>query len=321
MLVSAEASVVKNAGSHFYLSPLPKWQAFPAVLRGRIRLKGIDATNPIAVGDRVRYEVELSEGEDISDISLDRPAQIIEILSRKNYLIRRSSNLSKQSHIIAANIDMVYVVVSLYFPQLKLPFLDRILLTCQVYDLPVTIVLNKIDLYKEQAKDYVEDFKKIYSSASYPIIECSAHTGEGLDLLRESSRSKLCLFTGESGVGKSSLIKALDPSQELKIAKISKSHLRGKHTTSLYEMYRLDYGAYIVDSPGIRAFGLVDIAKEEIALHFPEMFKYAKDCKFSPCTHTHEPGCAVKEALDEGKISAERYNSYLGMLEEDGKFR
>ena len=308
------ATVVKNAGSNYLLSALPEWNVFPAVLRGRIRLKASEITNPIAVGDQVRYEWA-------DDKSGAESAIITEILPRRNYLIRRSTNLSRQAHIIAANIDMAYIVVSLYFPEVKLPLVDRILVTCELYGIPATIVLTKTDLYKADAAEEVAYFRSIYEKAGYPVVETSVQTGEGVDRLREACRGKVNLFSGESGVGKSSLIKALDPSLDPKIGQISAAHLQGKHTTSLYEMYPLASGGFVIDSPGIRGFGLIDVEKEEIARYFPEMLNLSQDCRFIPCTHTHEPGCAVKEAVSSGAISAERYNSYLGMLEEDKKFR
>jgi ribosome biogenesis GTPase len=306
---SGEATIVKNAGSHYLLSELPAWELFPAVLRGKIRLKASEITNPVAVGDRVRYQAD------------DDGCVISEILPRRNYLIRRSTNLSRQAHIIAANIDRAYIIVSLYFPDVKLPFLDRILVTCELYGIPATIVLSKTDLYREPAPEEIARFRSIYEGAGYPVIETSVHTGEGIDRIRQACQGQVNLFSGESGVGKSSLIKALDPSLSPKIGAISTAHLQGKHTTSLYEMYPLASGGYVIDSPGIRGFGLVDVEKEEIARYFPEMLKVAEGCRFTPCTHTHEPGCAVKEAVEKGLISPERYNSYLGMLEEDKKFR
>ena len=310
-MTQGQATVVKNAGSHYELSELPSWRIFPAVLRGRIRLKASQITNPVAVGDRVRYE--LPDGE--------TTAVITEVLPRENYVIRRSTNLSRQAHIIAANIDMAYLVVSLYFPEIKLPFLDRILVTCGVYGIPATIVLSKVDMYREMAQDQVDAFHAIYEGAGYRVVDSSVVTGEGIDTLRETCRGKVNLFSGESGVGKSSLIKALDPSLDPKVGEISDVHLQGKHTTSLYEMYRLASGGFVVDTPGLRGFGLVDLKKEEIALYFPEMLEASRECRFTPCTHTHEPGCAVKQAVEEGRISPERYSSYLGMLEEDTKFR
>ena len=308
------ATVVKNAGSHYLLSALPAWELFPAVLRGKVRLERSGATNPVAVGDRVRYEL-------VGEASEEHPAVITEILPRDNYIIRRSTNLSRQSHVIAANLDQAVIVVSLLFPEIKLPFLDRILVTCEVYKVPVLIVLNKVDLYREELPEMVADFRRIYEGAGYAVLETSARTGEGVDALRERCKDKINLFSGESGAGKSSLIKALDPSLNPKVGKISEAHLQGKHTTSLYEMYRLGSGGFVIDTPGLRGFGLVDLEKEEISKYFPEMLREMDDCRFVPCTHTHEPGCAVKAAVDAGRISAERYNSYLGMLEEDQKFR
>ena len=316
--MTGDATVFKNAGSHFMLSMLPEWKPFPAVLKGRIRLKANDSTNPVAVGDRVRFE---TQPEDLGEVTLTNPALITEVLDRKNYVVRKSTNLSRQSHVIAANIDMAFAVVTLYFPEVKLPFLDRMLVTCEVYGVPVTILLNKVDLYRQEAPETVENFINIYTKAGYNVVETSAKTGEGIEELRKICDGKVCLFSGESGVGKSSLIKALDPTLDPKIGKISVAHLQGKHTTSLYEMYELASGGAVIDTPGLRGFGLVNLEKEEIARYFPEMLRAAEGCRFTPCTHTHEPGCAVKEAVENGEISAERYSSYLGMIEEDKKFR
>ncbi len=309
-----EATVVKNAGSHFMLSRLPEWDPFPAVLRGKVRLERSVATNPVAVGDRVEYRLE--------ETRADGPAAVItSVLPRSNYIIRRSTNLSRQSHVIAANVDRAVLVVTLYFPEIKLPFLDRLLVTCEVYGVRPVIVLNKVDLYREFAREQIEAFCGIYRGAGYTVLECSALTGEGIGSLRELCSEGTSLLSGESGVGKSSVIRALDPSLEPKVGDISIAHLQGRHTTSLYEMYPLQGGGFIIDTPGLRGFGLVDLEKEEISKYFPEMLRVADGCRFIPCTHTHEPGCAVKQALEEGTVSPERYNSYLGMLEEDKKFR
>lgn len=326
-----EATVVKHTGSHYLLSALPEWNLFPAVLRGKIRLKGSSATNPVAVGDRVRYEFspqavpsDKSGGNDASwkEVPTEQnPAVITGILPRRNYVIRRSTNLSRQSHIIAANVDRAYIVVTVDFPEVKLPFLDRLLVTCEVYNVPVTIVLNKSDLYGEEHRDRVEAFHSIYEGAGYPVMDVSAVTGMGIDALRDACKGAVSLFSGVSGVGKSSLIRALDPSLDPKVGEISDAHLQGKHTTTFYEMYRLASGGFIIDTPGIRGFGLVDLAREEIALYFPEMLKASEGCRFTPCTHTHEPGCAVKAAVEDGSISYERYSSYLGMLEDESKYR
>jgi ribosome biogenesis GTPase len=210
----------------------------------------------------------------------------------------------------------------------KLPFLDRLLVTCEVYNVPAVIVLNKCDLYGPEHEDMRTAFHEIYEGAGYPVVEVSAHTGEGVDELRKMLGGKVSLFSGVSGVGKSSLIKALDPSLDPKVGEISDAHEQGRHTTTFYEMYKVnmdsgseeDYG-FIVDTPGLRGFGLVDLKKEEIALYFPEMLRVSEDCRFAPCTHTHEPGCAVKEAVENGEISYDRYSSYLGMLDEEGKYR
>ena len=313
-MMERTATVVKNAGSHFLLSCLPQWAPFPAVLRGKVRLEKSCATNPIAVGDEVRCQIS-------DEVSESAPAIITEVLPRKNYLIRKSTNLSRQSHVIASNLDQAVIAVRLYFPEIKLPFLDRILVTCEVYGIPVLIALNKVDMYRDAAEEQMQSFLDIYTGAGYKVIPTSASTGEGIEELRHLCRDKVSLFSGESGVGKSSLIKSLDPSLDPKIGKISASHLQGKHTTSLYEMYPIHGGGFLIDTPGIRGFGLVDLEREEISKYFPEMLRYADDCRFVPCTHTHEPGCAVKDAVDRGDISPERYNSYLGMLEEDKKFR
>ena len=353
-MMKGEATVVKHTGSHYLLAQLPDWNLFPAVLRGKIRLKGSSATNPVAVGDVVTFEADVPDlREDgqirfedgsrsgIEHMTLENPAAITAVHPRKNYIIRKSTNLSRQSHIIAANLDRAFIIATIDYPEIKLPFLDRILVTCEVYNIPVTIVLNKVDLYRESHAEMLAAFHEIYEGAGYPVMEVSALTGEGIDALREACRGNVSLFLGVSGVGKSSLIKALDPSLDPRVGEISDVHLQGKHTTTFYEMYALtcqsdpscqsDFAChpersegspgFIVDTPGLRGFGLVDLKKEEIALYFPEMLKVSENCRFTPCTHTHEPGCAVKEAVENGDISYERYSSYLGMLDDEGKYR
>lgn len=325
MLRKGEATVVKHTGSHYLLSRLPHWDLFPAVLRGKIRLKGSNATNPVAVGDVVVFEAEVAENVQDAPmaemVTAENPAVITSIKPRNNYIIRKSTNLSRQSHIIAANVDRAFLVITIDYPQVKLPFLDRLLVTCEVYNVPATIVLNKCDLYGPEHEDMLAAFHEIYEGAGYPIIEVSAHTGQGVDELRNMVNGHISLFSGVSGVGKSSLIKALDPALEPRVGEISDAHEQGRHTTTFYEMYSLATGGFIIDTPGIRGFGLVDLKKEEIALYFPEMLEAARNCRFTPCTHTHEPGCAVKEAVEAGDISYDRYSSYLGMLEEEGKYR
>mgnify|MGYP003309316349 FL=1 len=325
MTIKGQATVVKHTGSHYLLSRLPQWNLFPAVLRGKIRLKGSTATNPVAVGDIVNFEAEVPDGtvdnELAGYVTSENVAVITSVEPRRNYLIRKSTNLSRQSHIIAANLDRAFIIATIDYPEIKLPFLDRILVTCEVYNVPVTIVLNKVDLYRESHKEMLEAFHEIYEGAGYLVMEVSALTGEGIDALRDACKGNVSLFSGVSGVGKSSLIKALDPSLDPRVGEISDVHLQGKHTTTFYEMYALSSGGFIVDTPGLRGFGLVDLKKEEIALYFPEMLKASEGCRFIPCTHTHEPGCAVKEAVEAGEISYDRYSSYLGMLDEEGKYR
>ena len=317
-MIKGQATVVKHTGSHYMLSVLPQWNLFPAVLRGKIRLKGSSATNPVAVGDIVNYEADV---DSVDQITLENSAVITSVEPRRNYIIRRSTNLSRQSHIIAANLDRACLVVTLDFPQVKLPFLDRLLVTCEVYNVQPVIVLNKCDLYGPEHEDMHAAFHEIYEGAGYTVIDVSAHTGQGLSQLREVIADGVSLFSGVSGVGKSSLIKAIDPALEPRVGDISTAHEQGRHTTTFYEMYSVNSGGFIVDTPGLRGFGLVDLKKEEIALYFPEMLKVSEDCRFTPCTHTHEPGCAVKEAVENGEISYDRYSSYLGMLDEEGKYR
>ncbi|MCK9304442.1 MAG: ribosome small subunit-dependent GTPase A [Bacteroidales bacterium] len=306
-------TVVKHTGSHYWVSPLPLWKPVCCVIRGKIRTKELYTTNPIAVGDLVDYQPQTGENAEGYGV-------ITKIHPRKNYIIRKSVNLSRQAHIIAANIDTAFLVFTLAFPETMTAFADRFLVTCEAYRVPAVIILNKIDLmgsYREET----EIFKEIYRGAGYPVIETSAITGEGIEGLRELCRGKLSLISGISGTGKSSLINSLDPSLNLRTGDISDYHLQGKHTTTFYEIHPVKSGGYIIDTPGIRGFGLIEMADQELSHYFPEMLRVLDGCRFSPCTHTHEPGCAVKEALDRGEISPERYSSYLGMLQEETKYR
>lgn len=313
-MIKGIATIVKHTGSHYMLSELPLWRPFAAVARGKLRLKDSNSTNPVAVGDVVEYEAS----DDFSGVG-----SITAVKERRNYVIRKSTNLSRQSHIIAANIDCAYLVTTLAFPETKRAFIDRFLVTCEAYKVPVKIVLNKIDLYGESHREYVDYFKSVYRGAGYEVLEVSALTGAGVERLREecAQGDSVSLFSGVSGVGKSSLMQALDPSLAPKIAEISEHYKQGKHTTTFYEMYPLASGGFVIDTPGIRGFGLVDFEKEELSTYFPEMLRVMDDCRFKPCTHTHEPHCAVKEAVDSGEIDGERYLSYLGMLEEETKYR
>ena len=304
------ATVVKHTGSHYLLSRLPEWAPFHAVIRGKLRLKDFNSTNPVAVGDRVEYK------EDDCGTTV-----ITAILKRENCIIRRSSNLSRQSHVIAANLSRAFLVVTAAMPEIKLPFADRFLVTCRAYGVDVTIIVNKMDLYNERQLEIVEHLCEIYQGAGYHILRLSAIGGNGIEELRQMCDGKVVLFSGQSGVGKSSIIKAMDPSIKLKIGEISQYHRQGKHTTTFYQMHPLSSGGFLIDSPGIRGFGLVDFNKYELSTYFPEMLRIEDECRFVPCTHTHEPGCAVKKAVEEGRIAEERYESYLGMLEEEGKYR
>ncbi len=306
-----EATVVKHTGSQYLVSNLPEWDVKTCVLKGKLRLKGSSTTNPIAVGDRVLYE---KEG--------DSRGVITEVLPRRNYIIRKSTNLSRQAHIIAANLDQVFLLVTLSFPETKFEFIDRFLVTCEAYKIPVKIILNKIDLFENVNNAIVDDFKQIYNiSAGYQIIETSGKMGINTKQIREECNGKVSLFSGISGVGKSSLINALDPQLTLRTGDISDYHRQGKHTTTFYEIHPLYSGGFIIDTPGIKGFGLIEMEREELSHYFPEMLRLLDNCRFAPCTHTHEPDCAVKRGVEQGEITEERYVSYLSMLEEEDKYR
>ena len=306
-----QATVVKHTGSHYLLSALPEWRPFAAVIRGKLRIEEQKSTNPLAVGDIVEYKEDPAGGY----------ATITKVLPRRNCIIRRATNLSRQSHIIAANIDMAYLVITIDFPEIKQQFIDRFLVTCQAYQVPVTIIINKMDLYTEEQLERVSRYEEIYSAAGYRVVRMSALDPASAEWLRKDCKGRVCLFSGQSGVGKSSIIISLDPSLKLKVQEISDAHLQGKHTTTFYEMHRLSSGGFVVDSPGIRGFGLVNVNPLELSNYFPEMLRIESGCRFTPCTHTHEPGCAVKAAVEAGEIAWERYDSYLGMLDEDEKYR
>lgn len=296
--------VIKSTGSWYTVLDLEQGQTLQCRLRGAMRLSGSRSTNPVVVGDDVVVE-QTPEGDSL----------ITGISPRRNYLIRRASNLSRESHIIAANIDMVYIVVSAANPVTSPEFIDRILVTCEAYKIPATILINKSDL------DRGELITEIYESAGYAVRNVSAATGEGIEELRKLLDGKLSLLTGNSGVGKSTLINAIDPTVEARTGEISSYHHKGMHTTTFSEIFPLVSGGYIIDTPGIKGFGLVDFDKDELARYFPDLMRFAPDCAFYNCTHTHEPKCAVMQAFAQGEIQESRYDSYLKMLEDDGKHR
>jgi len=303
-----EGTVVKH---QYLVSKLPHWNVVTCVLKGKLRLKDSHTTNPVAVGDRVVYETE----DGVTGV-------IKEVYPRRNYIIRKSTNLSRQAHIIASNLDQVFLIVTLDFPKTKLEFIDRFLVTCEAYKVPVKILLNKADLYTDEFEAETERFYEIYGkSVGYEIIQTSGLTGLNLNEVRERCKDKLTLFSGVSGVGKSSLINALDPDLALKTGDISDYHKMGKHTTTFYEIHPLESGGFIIDTPGIKGFGLLEMKPEELSHYFPEMLRILEKCRFTPCTHTHEPGCAVKAAVETGEILEERYYSYLSMLEDEEKYR
>lgn len=275
-------------------------------IKGKLRLNGIRSTNPIAVGDYVLYELENETNGIISDI-----------VDRKNYIIRKSSNLSKESQIIAANVDMAYIVVTIHSPQTLLQFIDRFLVTAEAYDVPCTILLNKFDLFQsEEDLKTISEWQEIYHLAGYEFLCISTTTGYNIDELKKRIVGKVSVFSGNSGVGKTSIVKALTELEDLRTSEISKSFHKGQHTTTFAEMYETRNGGYIIDTPGVKAFGLLNMESEEISQYFPEIFKYSSDCQYYNCTHSHEPKCNVIKAVEEGKIALSRYQNYLAFIED-----
>ena len=306
--------VIKNTG-YWYTVLTDEGVTLDCKIKGNFRLKGIRSTNPVAVGDRVTVALTQAEGEQV--------AWITEIEDRKNYIIRRSINLSKQSHIIAANVDQAFLIVTVNYPETSLTFIDRFLASAEAYNVPVVLVFNKTDLLDEDEHQLQQGVMRLYETVGYKCIEVSAETGAGVETLQPLLEGKITLMSGNSGVGKSTLINRLVPDANLRTSEISDAHNTGMHTTTFSEMLKLSQGGYIIDTPGIKGFGAFDMEPEEITSYFKEIFRFSKDCRFNNCTHTHEPGCAVLTALEEHRISQSRYDSYLSILqdENEGKYR
>lgn len=303
--------VIKNTGS-WYTVKTDDGKTIDSKIKGNFRLKGIRSTNPVAVGDRVDI-IENQEGT----------AFITAIDDRRNYIIRKSQNLSKQSHIIAANVDQAFLVVTVNYPHTSTTFIDRFLASAEAYSVPVILVFNKKDAYTEEELHYQDMMCALYTQIGYKCITVSAATGAGIEELRPLLDNKITLLSGNSGVGKSTLINIFIPDANLRTAEISDAHNTGMHTTTFSEMLPVEGGGYVIDTPGIKGFGTFDIEPEEVCSYFKEIFEFSKGCKFSNCTHTHEPGCAVLKALEEHYIAESRYQSYLGMLhdKDEGKYR
>ena len=303
--------VIKNTGS-WYTVKTDDGQLIESKIKGNFRLKGIRSTNPVAVGDHVEI-ITNQEGT----------AFISAIEDRRNYIIRKSPNLSKQSHILAANVDQALLVVTVNYPQTSTTFIDRFLASAEAYSVPVVLVFNKHDLLSEEELHYEKMMCTLYETVGYKCVEISAETGEGVEQLFPILKDKISLLSGNSGVGKSTLINRLIPHASQRTAEISDAHNTGMHTTTFSEMIELPDGGYLIDTPGIKGFGTFDIGKEELTSYFKEIFHFSKDCRFSNCTHTHEPGCAVIKAVEDHFIAASRYQSYLSMLEDkdENKYR
>lgn len=308
-----EGTVIKNTGAHYVVEPLDGGENVNCKIKGNFRIKGIRTTNPVAVGDIVI----------VGEPGPDGVAYITSINPRKNYIIRKASNLSKESHILAANIDHALLVVTLVDPPTSTTFIDRFLATSEAYSIPAVIAVNKTDLLEDEDREYLDAIAYLYRSIGYKVVELSAKTGQGIDKLKEVLAGKVTLFSGNSGVGKSSLINAILPGLDLRTADISAAHGTGMHTTTFSEMFHLPGGGSIIDTPGVRGFGTVDFGRHEVAHFFPEIFEASHDCRFGNCTHTCEPGCAVIAAVEDSRIAASRYTSYLSILDDagEGKYR
>jgi len=306
-------TVYKSTGS-WYSVKADNGDFIECRIKGKFRIQGIKSTNPIAVGDVVEFEIEQLGDDEVGTISA--------IEDRKNYIIRKSVNLSKQTHIIAANLDQVFLLVTLNNPTTYTLFIDRFLATAEAYDIPVVLLFNKIDAYNEEELGEIKFLAALYREVGHTCIGISALTGNNIDKVRELMKEKTSMFAGHSGAGKSTLVNALESGLHLKTAAISEQHLQGQHTTTFAEMYDLSFGGRIIDTPGIKGFGVVDMEKEEIGDYFPEFFALKDGCKFNNCLHLNEPQCAVKDALENEEVSWSRYRSYVQMVTgEDENYR
>lgn len=301
-----EGLVEKSTGSWIYVRS-SEGKRYPCKVKGRFRIQGIRTTNPVAIGDHVEFTLSPDEKE----------GMIHKILPRDNYIIRKSINLSHEAHIIAANLDHAYLIVTLASPRTSTGFIDRFLVTATGYFIPASLIFNKLDIYDETELKRMEQLFQVYRSAGYSCYEVSALRGDNIGIIREMLKGKVSLFAGHSGSGKSALIKAVEPTLDPRIGEISEVHKKGMHTTTFAEMYRLKEGGYIIDTPGIKEFGLVHFEATEVPRCFPEMDRLLPLCQYSNCSHVHEPGCAVKEGLISGEVSEMRYNSYLSILNDN----
>ena len=304
--------VIRNTGSWYTVKTDDGGQLIDCKIKGNFRLKGIRSTNPVAVGDHVTL-VPNNEGT----------AFITEIADRRNYIIRKASNLSKQSHIIAANVDQAMLVVTVNYPQTSTTFIDRFLASAEAYRIPVVLIFNKVDILDDDELRYLDMMINLYETVGYECRSISAERGDGVETVMQLLEGKVTVLSGNSGVGKSTLINRLLPDANLRTAEISDAHNTGMHTTTFSEMLPLPSGGYIIDTPGIKGFGTFNIEPEELSGYFKEIFRFSRDCRFSNCTHTHEPGCAVLKAVEDHYIAVSRYQSYLSMLDdkEEGKYR
>ncbi|MCW0481468.1 ribosome small subunit-dependent GTPase A [Gaoshiqia sediminis] len=308
--------VIKSTGS-WYCVKTESGKTVDCKIKGNFRIKDIKSTNPIAVGDRVTFKYLEMEGEETA-----KPVGLItEITDRKNYIVRKSPNLSKQSHIIAANIDQAFLVVTINYPVTTTTFIDRFLASAEAYRIPCSLIFNKTDRYNSEQTRQMDELIELYEKIGYRCLKTSTKTKSGLNQLKKWMTDKTNVFSGHSGVGKSTLINSVEPGLNLKTKEISDYHQTGQHTTTYSEMFELSFGGYIIDTPGIKGFGMLDMEKEEIGHYFPEIFKRLEKCQYYNCTHTHEPGCEVKRAVLDNEIAESRYYSYLGLLQSDEKYR